>query len=116
MTAIIVGGKQLAAPDVFSVGRETVGSFERNANGNLVGDLVAVKTVLNAGWKMMDDAAFKEILKHAEPFFVDVEYYDPKAGQMVQKKMYTRPGGASVALNARGQMWWRDVRCVFVER
>ena len=114
MTAISVGGKVLPAPDVYNIGQETVGSFERNANGNMVGDLVATKATLTVGWQMLDDAAYKAILKHVAPYFVEVEYFEPEGGRVV-KQMFARPDGAKVALDGGG-LWWRDVRCVFVER
>ena len=113
---IVVGGFGLPAADDYSVGHETVGSFERNANGNMVGDLVALKTVLTVKWHMMRDADFKRILAQGRPFFVNVEYYDPGEGRRLEKVMYTKPSGGKVALNLRGELWWRDVGCVFIER
>jgi len=116
MTEIIIKNTSMPPPDTYSVGLEPLGVFERNANGNLVGDLVALKSTLTLGWKMLDDASFKLILACAKPFFVDVGYYDPAVGARVNKTMFARPGGGKVALDARGQLWWRDVGCVFVER
>ena len=116
MTGITIDGGPLPAPDTCSVEYKPIGSFERNANGNLVGDLVAVKTVITLGWRMLDDASFKRILSHTEPFFANVEYYDPRRGARLQKMMHTTPKGGKVALDAAGQVWWKDVACVFVER
>ena len=114
MAVIRIGGVGLPAPDVCVVGFEAIGSFERNANGNMAGDLVAMKRKLTVGWQMLDDESFKAVLAQSEPFFVDVEYCDPKDGRVV-KQMYVQPGGGKVAL-VDGRTWWRDVRCVFVER
>ncbi|MCL2376298.1 MAG: hypothetical protein FWC76_02765 [Defluviitaleaceae bacterium] len=116
MTGINIDGGRLPSPDTFSIGYETIGSFERNANGNLVGDLVAVKVAISASWRMLDNASFKRILGGTKPFFANVEYYDPERGARVTKLMHTRPGGGKVALDAAGQIWWKDVACVFVER
>jgi len=116
MTDLYINDRQMPPPDAYHVGFETLGSFERNANGNLVGDLVAVKTTLTVGWKMLDDASCKQILGSAKPFFVSVDYYDPDAGERIRKTMFARPGGGKVALDAGGGLWWRDVGCVFVER
>jgi len=82
----------------------------------MVGDLVAVKTTLTLGWKMLDDESFKLILGCVAPFFVCVEFYDPGVGERVSKTMFARPSGGKVALNASGGLWWRDVGCVFVEQ
>jgi len=116
MTGIVIDGVGLPAPDSFGVEYKPIGSFERNANGNLVGDLVATKTAVAAGWKMLDDAGFRRILAHTKPFFANVEYYDPERGARVRKLMHTVPGGGSVALDASGRVWWKDVSCVFIER
>ena len=116
MTGIIIDGGRLPAPDTYSIDYEPIGSFERNANGNLVGDLVAVKTVIAVGWRMLDDASFKRILGHTKPFFANVEYYDPERGARLEKLMHTKPGGGKVALDAAGVVWWKDVTCVFIER
>ena len=116
MTNISINGNTLPAPDAYGVEYETVGSFERNANGNMIGDLVAVKTIITAGWAMLDDESFKMILSHTKPFFGTVEFYDPNQGARAEKIMYTKPRGGQVALNGAGQLWWKDVTCVFIER
>lgn len=110
-----VGGVVLPAPDVYSVGQEVLGSFERTAGGSLVGDLVGVKAVLTAGWQILDDVDFKAILGFGKAGFVNVEYFDPEVG-VVKKVMMARPSGGRVALDSAKRLWWRDVGCVFVER
>jgi len=116
MTALKISGHLIPAPDAYNIGYETIGSFERNANGNMIADIVAVKTAISLGWQMLNDTDFKLILQHSKPFFADIEYYDPQDGKRVHKQMYTQPGGAKVALDASGRLWWRDVRCVLIER
>ena len=116
MTDIKIDGVALPSPDTYSLEYKPIGSFERNANGNLVGDLVAVKTVINIGWRMLGDADFKRILAHTKPFFANVEYYEPDEGARVQKLMHTMPGGGKVALDAAKKVWWKDVSCAFIER
>jgi len=115
-TSIIIDGTALPAPDTYSLEYKPIGSFERNANGNMVGDLVAVKTAITAAWRMLDDASFKQILMHTKPFFANVEYYDPERGIRQMRLMHTQPGSGKVALDAAGQLWWKDVSCVFIER
>jgi len=116
MTEITIDRERLPSPDTFSIDYESIGSFERNANGNLVGDLVAMKTIIAANWRMLDNASFKLILGQTQPLFAKVEYYDPESGSRVEKLMHTRPNGGKVALDVAGQIWWKDVACVFIER
>ena len=115
-TSIVIDGVALPAPDTYSLEFRPIGSFERNANGNLVGDLVTVKTAIAVGWRMLGDVDFKRILAHTKPFFANVEYYDPDAATRLQKLMHTIPGSGKIALDANGQVWWKDVTCVFIER
>jgi len=115
VVGISVRGVRLPAPDVYVVGQDVVGEFQRNANGGMVGDVVAVKAKLTVGWAMLDDASYKGILMQAEPEFVDVEYYCPRDGRVV-KSMYIKPGGGKVAFDEGGRIWWRDVGVVFLER
>jgi len=113
---IRVDGVLMPSADVYGVEYQPIGAFERNANGNLVGDLVAVKATLTLGWRMLDDVSFKRILGAGEPLFAQVEYYDPKIGQRVTKVMHAMPKGGKVQLAVGGAVWWKDVACVFVER
>ena len=116
MTRILIDGVLLPSPDSFGVEYKPIGSFERNANGNLVGDLVATKVALAVSWRMLDDADFKRVLAYAKPLFANVEYYDPADGARRQKLMHSVPGGGKVAKDAGGQIWWKDVSCYFIER
>ena len=116
MTRITINGVAMPSPDSYSLEYKPIGSFQRNANGNLVGDLVAVKAAIAVGWRMLDDTEFKRILTHMKPFFANVEYYDPQHGARQTRLMHTMPGSGKVALDGTGQLWWKDVSCVFVER
>ena len=116
MTRIIIEGTAMPSPDTYSLEYKPIGSFQRNANGNLVGDLVAVKAAIAVGWRMLADADFKRILAHTKPFFANVEYYDPQRGTRRTSLMHTMPGSGKVALDEAGRLWWKDVSCVFVER
>ena len=115
MVRIVVGGAEMPAVDKYSVGSENIGEFVRNANGNLVGDLVAVKAVLSVGWRMLSGEDYGRLMGAAGPIFVDVEYFCPALGRQVVKQMYVRPGRGRIALESRG-LWWKDVGCEFVEK
>jgi hypothetical protein len=129
MIRIMIDGSPLPAPDSYGVGRETVGEFARNAAGNMVGDLVAVKDVVTAGWRMMGGEDYSRLVRGAKPVFAEVEYFDPAAaptsgaptsglptsGGLKRTIMHVRPRGGRIALTVGG-LWWKDVSCEFVER
>ncbi|MDR2167437.1 MAG: hypothetical protein LBE35_06285 [Clostridiales bacterium] len=112
---IRINGAEFLAPDSYSVGFENIGEFERNANGNLVGDLVAVKSVVTAGWKMMSGEDYGRLVRGTSPVFVELEYFDPRTDNTVRSMMYVRPGSGRIAF-VSGGLWWRDVSCEFIER
>jgi len=105
----------MVAPDVYGVNFERIGEFERNANGRLVGDLVAVKTVVSCGWKLMSGADYGRLINGGRDVFAQVDYFEPSLQAMVRREMMVKVLGGRIAL-VDGELWWRDVACEFVER
>jgi len=112
---IRINGVPLPSPDSYTFGRDVVGEFARNAAGNLVGDLVAVKDMVSVGWKMMSGEDYRRLVGGSQPVFVRLTYLCGEMGQMVTKTMMARPNRARVAYLCGG-MWWKDVSCDFVEQ
>ncbi|MCL2575126.1 MAG: hypothetical protein FWE33_01710 [Defluviitaleaceae bacterium] len=115
LVEIVIDGMGLVSPDVYGVGFEDIGEFNRNANGDLVGDLVAVKAVVSCGWRMISGDDYGRLVRGASPLFVNVRYFCPKEQKAVEKMMYAQPkAGRIVVVN--GELWWKDVGCEFVEK
>lgn len=112
---IRINGTKLPTPDNYTFGQDTIGEFTRNASGNLVGDLVAVKDMINVGWKLMNGEDYRLLIGHSQPVFVQLTFLCGRTGQMVTKTMLARPNKARIA-NVSGNIWWKDVTCDFVER
>ena len=115
MIRISIDGALMPVPDNYSVGREVVGEFARNAAGNMIGDLVAVKDVITAGWRMIGGEDYGRLVRGAQPIFVMVEYFDSAAGALKTSVMHVRPRGGRI-VQVAGGFWWKDVSCEFVER
>jgi len=112
---VAIDGILMVAPDVYSVGSERIGEFERNANGRLVGDLVAVKAVVSCSWKMLSGADYARLINGGKAVFAQVDYFDVGLQAMVQREMYVKVGVGRLAL-VDEELWWKDVGCDFVER
>lgn len=95
---------------------EPVGSFERNANGELVGDLVAVKRKLSCGFSMLADEDFQQLLAAVREYLVAVEFENPETGESVSCDMYISLKGGSMALRSGGVSYWSGVTCEFTEK
>ena len=115
MDVLRVGGQRFPAPSNYRVDYEDIGEFRRNANGNMVGDLVAVKAQVSCNWDILEDKIFKVILAHTKPHYVGVEFYDPEIGGMRIAQMYAKPNGARIGMMKGNEIWWRNVSVSFVE-
>ena len=109
-----IGGQVVVCPDSYEISRETVGEFVRNAAGSLVGDVVAVKRVLEVGWKVMSAGDYGRLVEAASPIFVEVNFVGEN-GEGASCVMRATPGRGRIVA-AGGRLWWKDVSCSFVER
>ena len=114
MAMITINGVELPGLSTYKVDTEPIGSFERNANGRMVGDLVAIKTKLNCTWNVLEDRYVDILRSAAMPFYVSVTYLDID-GAYSTKDMYTSPMSASLAFVRGGVAWWQSVTVNLIE-
>ncbi len=113
---IVLDGVEFPNPDEYKVEIEPIGTFERNANGVLVGDLLDNKVRINISWGMLEDMYYKRILQACDPYFVDVTYYDPRAGEYSSAKMYVASRSGKLAVCNGCEIWWSKVSVSLIER
>lgn len=114
---ITVNGIAFPAPISYKPDIEPLGSWERNANGQLVGDLIAFKTKLNLSWGLLDGAQYSLLLAAVHPFFVTVKYLDPRTNSYTTGEFYASPRSGTLALrDESGTNWWKDVAFNLIER
>jgi len=116
MALLKVNGVNLPEPTLFEVEVEPIGRFERNSNGNMVGDLIGTKVRLICEWAMIEDEFFRLIFNAILPHFVEVAFYDPHVGREVEKRMFLSPRGGGLVFEGDGKKWWRGVKVAFMER
>ena len=106
-------------PDLvgYTVNIEPIGQWERNAYGRLVGDLIAYKSKLSLSWGILKADKFSLLLNSLAPFFVTVQYDDPKSNAVATSDFYASPRTGSLAfIDTEGVNWWRDVSFNLIER
>ena len=116
MALLRVNGVEFPEPTAFDVQVEPIGRFERNANGNMVGDLIGMKIKLGCEWALISDEFFGLIVNLVKPHFVVVGFDDPHTGQAIEKEMFLVPWSGSLAFEDMGRKWWKGVKVSFVER
>lgn len=74
----------------FSYTWATMVDNSRNANGAVIGQVVGRRIVKldTMEWKGLTDDQWESMMDSLEPFYVDVEFYDPAKHKNVTVKMY----------------------------
>jgi hypothetical protein len=112
---LMINGKIFPDPDEYKMEIEPLGSFERNANGLLVGDLVAVKRKINCTWKILEGKYYSELIAAVLPFFIAVGYTLP-GGESGKAEMYVSPQSGKLIFRKNGENWWGGVTLSLIER
>lgn len=113
---ITVNGLPYPDPDSYKPSIEALGEWERNANGKLVGDLIAYKAKLNLSWGMLDGEKFQTLIQAQKPFFVTVRYFDPRVNGYSTGEFYASAQSGEMALRTPTETWWKGVAFNLIER
>lgn len=113
---ITVNGVEYPDPDSYKPSIEPLGEWERNANGDLVGDLIAYKIKLTLSWGMLDGEKFQMLLNSQDPFFATVRYWDPRVNGYDTREFYASPQSGELALRTESKTFWKGVAFNLVER
>ena len=116
MGMLMVNGAAVPAPTALTATVFDVASnVSRNAAGNAVMDLQAVKRKLELSWAHMDGAALATLLEAMNGFF-EVDYPDPQSGEQRRMTCYCSERVAGILRMANGTPVWTDVKMSWTER
>lgn len=112
-----VNGVEIAAPKTFEVAiNDLDGESNRNANGELVRDRIAVKRKLNCEWGPLDNDECSILLKAVQDVFFTVEFPDPLEGGQLNRIMYVGDRTAPAIMFENGKTLWQGLKMNFIER
>lgn len=112
-----VNGTEVTAPKTFQADVLDVdGDSNRNANGDLVRDRIAVKRKLEMEWGPLTQDEISTLLTAVSDTSFEVTYLDPMSGS-VTKTMYVgdRTAPAYVYDSESGEMKWKSLKMDFIE-
>lgn len=116
MAMLKVNGAAVPAPTALKVTVFDVASdISRNAAGNAVMDLRAVKRKLQLSWAHMNGADFATMLNEMNGFF-EVDYPDPQSGGSRKMNCYCSEREAGILRMDAGNAVWTDVKMEWTER
>lgn len=114
---IIVNGVTIKTPQRLSVGIYDVSSnADRNAQGTIVIDRVAVKRKLEMEWGALSNAEISAILSAVTAVFFSVTYPDPQTGGNKTITCYVGDRSAPMARYKAGGIVWEGLKMNFIER
>lgn len=114
---IKVNGTTIKTPSTLQIDISDIdGSTERNANGTLIRDRIAVKRKLNMTWNALTPQEMSSLLKAVQDPFFTVEYPDPMTGNNQTKTMYVGDRNAPMYRNLNGAILWQGLTMNWIEK
>lgn len=115
-----INGVAVKPPQEFNVTYNTIDadSSGRNANGDMVRDVITQKVKLECKWGPLSDSEASSILSNMKSSFFTIEYPDAESGKQVTKTFYCgdRSLGAYSWNDKYKQAKWSSLATNFIER
>ena len=113
---IKINGVAIATPKVFEATVSDLdGESNRNANGELIRDRIAVKRKINLEWGLLTQSEISTLLKAVSSVFFTVTFPDPQLGA-TSKTMYVGDRTAPAYQYKDGEVKWSGLKMNFIER
>ena len=113
---IKINGVVIATPKSYEATVSDLdGESNRNANGELVRDRIAVKRKLNLEWGPLSQSEISTLLKAVSSVFFTVTFSDPELG-VITKTMYVGDRTAPAYQYLNGEVKWQGLKMNFIEK
>ncbi len=111
-----INGVAIATPKVFEVAVSDLdGESNRNANGELIRDRIAVKRKINLEWGPLNQTEIQTLLNAVSSVFFTVTFPDPMSG-VITKTMYVGDRTAPAYQYINGEVKWQGLKMNFIEK
>lgn len=113
---IRINGVDIATPKTYEATVSDLdGESNRNANGDLIRDRIAVKRKINLEWGPLTQVETQTLLSAVSSVFFTVTFPDPQQG-MITKTMYVGDRTAPAYSYINGQVKWQGLKMNFIEK
>ena len=116
---ITINGTKIAAPKSYQATVSDIdGESNRNANGELIRDRIAVKRKLEMEWGPLDDSEISVLLTAVKDTFFECTFPDPQEGGSKTCTMYVGDRSAPAYMydeNSK-EMKWTSLKMNFIEK
>ncbi|MFF2449372.1 DUF6711 family protein [Neobacillus sp. NPDC058068] len=113
-----INGVSISTPSEFKVEiNDLDGETNRNANGDLIRDRIAVKRKLICKWPPLSMSEISTLLKSVKAVYFNVEYPDPEEGAFITKNFYVGDRESPVyRVKSDGSITWESLNMNFIEK
>ena len=115
MFPLEVQSVNLPPPIVYNVGMMDISKAERNAQGDMVLDIIAVKTKIELEWGILTAAEVSTLFNLIKPTWFEVKYFDPETAELKTKTFYKGDRNTGAVLFQNGQPLWKGTKVNFIE-
>ena len=113
---IKINGVDITTPKTYEATVSDLdGESNRNANGELIRDRIAVKRKLNLEWGPLTQSEISTLLSAVSSVFFTVTFPDPELG-MITKTMYVGDRTAPAYQYINGEVKWQGLKMNFIEK
>lgn len=88
MAFITINGVNVPTPTDFQVGIQDIANTQRNANGQMIIERIAVKKTLSISYAYLSASDLSTVLQAVSPVTFDVTYLDPITNSNVTSSFY----------------------------
>lgn len=111
-----INGVAIATPKVYEVTVQDLdGETNRNANGDMIRDRIAVKRKLNLEWQPLSQSEISTLLTAVSGVFFTVTFPDPQLG-LITKTMYVGDRTSPAYQFKNGEVKWSGLKMNFIEK
>lgn len=111
-----INGVAIATPKVYEVTVQDLdGETNRNANGDMIRDRIAVKRKLNLEWQPLSQSEISTLLTAVSGVFFTVTFPDPQDG-LITKTMYVGDRTSPAYQFKNGEVKWSGLKMNFIEK
>ncbi|MDM8312829.1 hypothetical protein QUW36_12245 [Clostridium cadaveris] len=111
-----INGVAIATPKTYEVTVQDLdGETNRNANGDMIRDRIAVKRKINLEWAPLSQSEISTLLTAVSGVFFTVTFPDPQDG-LITKTMYVGDRTSPAYQFKNGEVKWSGLKMNFIEK
>ena len=107
--------QNIPTPSDYQIGIMDISDAKRNANGDMVKELITTKTKLTLMWRHMKRGDLQKFLVLVGQNLFELEYIDPKTDELTEGTFYSGDRQMGALKYVNGKIVYIDIIANFIE-